>query len=142
MKKKYLILAIGDIVAISLFVPLGVRNHNSAITVAVIARNLVPLVVSWVVVALIFDTYKKGGIWRPLLTWLISVPIALLVRAALLGRLITIVTAVFIPIAMSAILVLLAGWRLIAWLAWRFAGPGDEEAEGEMLEENALTKRS
>lgn len=142
MKKKYLILAIGDVVAISLFVPLGVRNHNSAITIAVIARNLAPLIISWILVALILDTYKKGGIWRLLLTWLISVPIALLVRAALLGRLFTIVTAVFIPIAMSAVLALLAGWRLLAWLAWRVIGPGDEAAEGEMLDEKAVTERS
>lgn len=142
MKKKYLMLAVGDVVAISLFVPLGVRNHNSAITVAVIARNLVPLVVSWIVVAVILDTYTKGGIWRPALTWLISVPIALLVRAALLGRVFTVVTAVFIPIAMSAILVLLVGWRVIAWLIWRLVGAGDDEAEGEMLDGNAVAERS
>ncbi|RIK07241.1 MAG: hypothetical protein DCC49_10440 [Acidobacteria bacterium] len=142
MKKKYLILAVGDLAAISLFVPLGVRSHNSAITFAVIARNLLPLIVSWVVVAFILDTYKKGGIWRLLLTWLIAVPIALLVRAALLGRVFTTVTAVFIPIAMSAILGLLAAWRVIAWLVWRFVGPGGGKAEGEMLDQNAVTERS
>lgn len=142
MKNKYLILAVGDAVAISLFVPLGMRNHNSAVTVAVIARNLIPLIVSWMVVAAILDTYKKGGIWRLGLTWLISVPIALLVRAALLGRVFTVVTAVFIPVAMVAILLLLASWRTIAWLIWRLVGAGDAEVEGEMLDGNAVVKRS
>lgn len=142
MKNKYLILAAGDAVAISLFVPLGMRNHNSAVTVAVIARNLIPLIVSWMVVAAILDTYKKGGIWRLGLTWLISVPIALLVRAALLGRVFTVVTAVFIPVAMVAILLLLASWRTTAWLVWRLVSAGDAEVEGEMLDGNAVVKRS
>lgn len=143
MKKKYLFLAVGDLVAISLFVPLGVRSHNASITIGVIARNLLPLLVCWVVVAFILDTYKKGGLWRLGLTWLIAVPLALLIRAALLGRVFTVVTAVFIPIAMSAMLVLLVAWRALAWLVGRkISGLDDGESEGEMLADQAAEERS
>lgn len=121
LKNKPVLLAVGDLLAISLFVPLGVRNHNVGMSLGVVARNLIPLIACWILVALLLDTYKKGGIWRLALTWLIAVPLALLIRAALLGRVFTIVTAVFIPVAMFAILVLLVSWRAVVWLVGRLA---------------------
>jgi len=48
-------------------------------------RNAIPLTVSWLGFSLLFGTYRRYGLstlWR---TWLVSVPIALVVRSIWVG---------------------------------------------------------
>lgn len=126
------ILFVGDLLAISLFVPLGARSHAEGLTLAVIARNLGPVAVSWIVVALALRTYSRPGFRWVVLNWAIAVPLAVVARGILVGRLFTVSTPIFMGVASAVTLFLLVAWRLVAYAVARLAGwlPEQPEADG------------
>jgi hypothetical protein len=75
---------LADAVALLAFVAIGLRGHDGR-TVEGLLRNAVPLLGAWFLVAWAAHTYRRPG-WRSLLkTWIVAVPIGLLVRTALVG---------------------------------------------------------
>ncbi len=74
-----------DVVALVTFVVAGLNAHNEGNVPQYFLRNAVPLVVSWLGSAILLKTYVRPGfatLWR---TWLVSVPIALVVRSVWVG---------------------------------------------------------
>ncbi len=74
-----------DIGALLLFVIAGLRSHDEAAVPAYFARNAIPLVASWLGFAALLGTYRRLGfasLWR---TWLVAVPVALVVRSVWVG---------------------------------------------------------
>lgn len=80
------IMAVIDVIALLAFVVAGMSSHHEGTVPAYYLRNAVPLVVSWLGFAALFGTYRRPGfatLWR---TWLVAVPIALVVRSMWVGR--------------------------------------------------------
>lgn len=71
---------VADAVALVAFVLIGVRSHTGAFPARDLVENLLPLVVSWACVAALVGTYRRTGLRTFLLTWVVAVPIGLLVR--------------------------------------------------------------
>jgi hypothetical protein len=77
--------ALVDVGALLLFVAAGIRSHHEAGALDTFLRNAIPLVVSWLAFSLILKTYRRLGfqtLWR---TWLVAVPVALVVRSVWVG---------------------------------------------------------
>ena len=74
-----------DVMALVAFVLAGMGSHNEGTVSAYFLRNAVPLVMSWLAFAALLGTYRRPGfpsLWR---TWLVAVPIALVVRSWWVG---------------------------------------------------------
>ena len=79
------VMALLDVLALLAFVVAGVRSHGETAVAEHFLRNAVPLVVSWIAFAIVLGTYRRPGfatLWR---TWLVAVPIALVVRTVWVG---------------------------------------------------------
>jgi hypothetical protein len=73
-----------DAVALVAFVVVGVIRHGDP-ALAGIVRTGVPLLVAWFLVALLVGTYRRVGWGTMLVTWLIAVPLGLVVRSVIRG---------------------------------------------------------
>lgn len=78
-------LAIVDALALLTFVGVGLRSHRIGAIAEVAARNAVPLAVMWVVVGIAVATYRRRDLASLTITWVIAVPVALLVRTWWVG---------------------------------------------------------
>lgn len=112
-------LAVVDAVALLAFVVLGLRSHEASSTVAAVARTALPLLLSWFAVAAIVGTYRASRARTAatrtralLLTWFVSVPIAISVRTLVLGHPTGLELLTFLAVTLVATLVLLALGRL------------------------------
>lgn len=112
-------LAVGDAAAIVLFAVIGLANHREGITVAGLARNVLPILGAWVVVAPIVGTYRNPSFRSMLATWIIAVPIGVVIRAIALQREADGSQVVFGVITLVTTGLLLLAWRGIAALATR-----------------------
>lgn len=125
-----LILAIGDLVALLLFVLLGQADHATLAADNPIfhtLRNVVALAAPWLIVAWLLRAYPRGGqeqgapslpgfLGRSALAWVIAAPIGLFIRMLWLGR-----GGIPIPFLVVTLLaggLFLLGWRLIYWLVF------------------------
>jgi hypothetical protein len=76
-----------DLVAIVLFVTVGLLNHHGGLSATGYARDLLPIGACWLLAGGAFDLYRRPR-WRALIaTWLIGVTAGILVRALVLWRL-------------------------------------------------------
>jgi hypothetical protein len=79
------VFAVVDVGALLLFVAAGVRSHHETAALPTFLRNAIPLTVSWLGFSFPLGTYRRLGLrtrWR---TWLVAVPIALVVRSVWVG---------------------------------------------------------
>jgi hypothetical protein len=83
------------------------------------ARDALPFLSCWFGIALLLHLYARGGTARLVATWAIAVPLAWLVRALVLGRTLNGHEAAFLVVSLATIGVLVAGFRLLGWLALR-----------------------
>lgn len=80
------LLALSDAVALAAFAVLGIVTHRGALPLSALAEDALPLLAGWFAAALVFRPYHHRA-WRPLmLTWLVGIPLGVLLRAAVLGR--------------------------------------------------------
>ena len=107
-------IAIGDAVAIVLFAVIGLSNHREGITVAGLARNALPIIAVWFAIAPFVGTYARPGFRTMLVAWAVSVPVGVVIRAALLRRDADSSQVIFGLITLATTLVLLSAWRGIA----------------------------
>jgi hypothetical protein len=118
-------LAVADAIALLAFVAVGLRSHRIGAIAEIAVRNLVPLTVAWIVVALVVGTYRRRDLLSLVLTWMVAVPTALLVRTWWVGSPQGGRIAVFLGVGMAfTLLFLLIGRGLVAALtrtrpAWR-----------------------
>ncbi|MEX0753715.1 MAG: DUF3054 domain-containing protein [Actinomycetota bacterium] len=111
---KVPVLAVGDALALIAFVLLGLRSHDASSTAAAVARTAVPLVGAWFAIALVAGTYRQPGRRTLVLTWAVSVPVAVAVRTLVLGHPSGTDLVVFLAVTLAMTGVLLMGWRLLA----------------------------
>src|SRR5260370_20091932 len=68
-----LVLPIGDGAVFAVFTVIGLMSHNDSFTPYHFLRNFIPLTLSWYLIAVILDTYGKGGALRVAANWLLAV---------------------------------------------------------------------
>jgi hypothetical protein len=102
-----------DLVALSLFVLVGVRSHHEAARSAVFLRTAVPLGGAWVAVSALVRTYLRPTIARLVKTWSIAVPVGVVLRAIWVGSKGTRLL-VFLFVAMAFTLLFLLVGRVLA----------------------------
>jgi hypothetical protein len=78
-------LATADAVALLAFVVTGMRTHHEAGAATIFLRNAIPLLGTWFVVAALFRTYRRPGFVVVLKTWIVAVPIGLVLRSLWVG---------------------------------------------------------
>ena len=109
---------IADAAALVVFVLIGDRGHRVS-TVEGFLRTAVPLLGSWFLVAWLGHSYRRPG-WRSLLrTWIVAVPVGLLVRTLIVGSPSGVRIIVFVAVALAFTGVLLVLGRLLARLLSR-----------------------
>jgi hypothetical protein len=112
-----------DLVALPLFVVVGMGSHDRDGQLAVFARNAIPIEVAWLAVALIVRTYRPPSLGRMLGTWIIAVPVGLVIRTAIAGSFGDPDILVFFGVAMAFTLLFLGVGRAIALALGRLWGP-------------------
>ena len=70
-----------DVVALLVFVAIGVVNHEGGISAAEYARTALPLAGCWLLAGGAFDLYKRPRLRALLATWLVGITAGVLVRA-------------------------------------------------------------
>lgn len=114
-------LVAADLLALLAFTVAGARFHGSELGWELLFRTFLPLAGSWGLVASVLGTYRTGAWTTFLATWLLAIPLGILLRQALVGRLAGPGTWAFLVVGTAASGLLLALARLVAW---RLARPG------------------
>ena len=110
--------ALADAAALVVFVLIGLRGHRVS-TIEGFLRTAVPLLAAWFLVAWLAHAYRRPG-WRSLLrTWIVAVPVGLIVRTLIVGSPSGVRILVFIAVGLAFTLVLLVIGRLLARLLQR-----------------------
>ncbi len=108
-------LAVADLVALLGFSVAGAAFHGVEVSWDVVLRTFLPLAASWLSAAALLGTYRRGG-WPVLAaTWAMAVPVGILLRQALLGRLASPGTWPFLLVGTAVSGLLLALVRLAVW---------------------------
>jgi hypothetical protein len=102
-----------DLIALGVFVLVGVRSHHEAARWTVVLRTAVPFGGAWVTVAAFVQTYQRPTIRRLVKTWAIAVPAGVVLRAIWVGSKGTRVL-VFLLVAMAFTLLFLLAGRVLA----------------------------
>ena len=108
---------ISDAMALVVFVAIGTANHGDALTPLEITATAAPLLVSWFAVAMLTGLYREDR-WRPLvITWLVAVPVAALLRSVLRAGPWDERLPVFaaVALAFTALFVLVGRGAVLAW---------------------------
>jgi hypothetical protein len=103
-----------DVVALAMFVVVGMGSHHEGSQASIFLRNFVPVTVCWLLLALVVPTYRPPKFSTMLLTWAIAVPAGLFVRSAIHGDLGDPDLPVFFAVALSFTLAFLAIGRAVA----------------------------
>jgi hypothetical protein len=113
-----------DLVALLLFVVAGMRNHATGSQADIFLRNAVPVTAAWLLAAFLLRTYRPPTLRSLALTWLVAIPVGVLVRTWWVGSPTGGRIAVFLGVAMAFTGLFLLGGRLAGayvgrWLAAR-----------------------
>jgi hypothetical protein len=114
-------LVAADLAALVAFTVLGARLHGAAVGWDLLLRTFLPLATSWGLVASVLGTYRTGRWTTFVVTWAVAIPLGILLRQALAGRLGSPGTWAFLLVGTATSGLLLALARLVVW---RFARPG------------------
>jgi len=109
-----LLLPIGDGAVFLVFTVVGLISHKDKFTPYHILVNFIPLTLSWFLVAVILDTYGKGGPLRVAANWLLAVVAGVAVRTWWVGSPNGRDLWVFLTVALVTNGAFLLVWRLAA----------------------------
>ena len=112
------LVVIGDAVALVAFVLIGIRSHHVATPIGFV-RNAGPLLAAWFAVALLTRPYRRPGFRSLVRTWIVAVPIGLLVRTALVGSPTGGRLVVFLAVGLAVTLAFLVLGRVLVRLIAR-----------------------
>ncbi len=119
------LLAAGDVLALLLFIGVGLQNHNMTDNVvAAVARIAAPFLIGWFVAALALGAYSPGLVRNPgafmlrsVLAWAVGMAVGLLLRNTVFG---SDFSPVFAIITFVFTAIFLLGWRAaFTWLTNR-----------------------
>lgn len=113
------ILAAADALALVAFVLAGIRSHHEVGAVDLIARNVIPLEVSWFAVGAAAGTYRRPGPRTLLVTWIVAVPLGIVARSLWVGSPTGGELLLFVAVASAFTLLFLLFGRWIAALIGR-----------------------
>jgi hypothetical protein len=116
---------IADAVALLVFVVAGIRSHHEVGALDLFLRNAVPLEVAWFVVSAVAGTYRRSGFRSLLWTWVVAVPLGLIVRSIWVGSPTGSRLLVFVVIGLAFTLLFLLAGRGVLGLIDRRRGPQD-----------------
>ena len=127
MSARTRLLVLGDVAALVVFALIGRRSHEEPASLASLVETAAPFVVAWLSVMAVAALTARAGVAPPgsgprdlvrsaLRTWLVAFPVAVLLRAAVLGRF---SPWTFYVVAFIAAFALIAGWRVAFALAER-----------------------
>lgn len=112
-------LALGDVVAVALFAPIGLVSHDEGISLAGLARNALPVALGFLAAALLVGTYRRPGLRTLAAAWALGVTAGVLIRAAILGHGYGKTTFTFLAVTLVVTGLLLAAWRGLVGLTAR-----------------------
>jgi peptidoglycan/LPS O-acetylase OafA/YrhL len=104
-------LALGDVLAVALFAPIGLASHHEGITLAGLARNMLPVAGGFLVAGLLWRTWRRPERRRLVLAWCMGIAAGVLVRAAVLGHGFGRTTFTFMAVTLVVTGLLLLAWR-------------------------------
>jgi hypothetical protein len=108
------LLPIGDGAVFLDFTVVGLMSHKDSFTPYHFLRNFIPLALSWYLIAVILDTYGKGGALRVAANWLLAVVAGVAVRTWWVGSPNGRDLWVFLAVALVTNGAFLLVWRLAA----------------------------
>lgn len=129
--KRYtpLILLLGDLIALSLFVLVGQRDHETidpTNPLLGMLPNVVAFAIPWSIAAGWLGAIRIDVPFRivpffarTLNAWLVAAPIGLLLRSAILGR--AVIPTLFVVATLGFGALFLLGWRVVFVADWTFA---------------------
>ncbi len=114
-----LAMAAVDGLAILGFTIAGVVAHRGALPLSVFAEDALPLLGGWFAAAAVFRLYSRRTRRALLLTWAVGIPVGVLVRAAVLGRLDEPRQLAFLVTTLGLSLLFVLAARALVALAYR-----------------------
>jgi hypothetical protein len=113
--RRWILLALGDAAALTLFALIGVLSHDEGLSGRGLARTALPILAGWFAAAAALRLYSRGGVGRLALTWALGVTAGVVLRGLILGRSLDGAELAFWAVSLAVTAVLVAAWRVIAW---------------------------
>jgi hypothetical protein len=114
--------AIADAIALVVFVLVGIRSHHEIGALDAFFRNAVPLEGMWFAVAVVSGAYRRPGLRSLLWTWVVAVPVALVVRSLWVGSPTGVRLLTFLGVGLAFTLLFLLAGRAVIGFAGRRIG--------------------
>ena len=120
MQRKTALFVATDAIALVLFAVIGLASHHRGLGLHGLARDALPFLLGWFVVAAVVGTYRRPAWPRFLVTWIAGVSAGVFVRGLVLhrhvlgGRYVT-----FLAVALTATFVLTLAFRAVATVLTR-----------------------
>jgi len=105
------LLPLADALGILVFATVGLLSHDHTLSLSGYVRDALPLLAGWFAAALVFGAYRAPSARTLLLTWIVGVPLGILMRALALGRAFDGDQAVFLGISLAFTLLFVLAWR-------------------------------
>jgi len=105
-----------DLLALLLFAVVGLVSHHRPVDLGGIARNLLPVLLVWLLLSPFLGTYRRPSLHSLLFTWLLAFPAGLWLREMALGGGFGPGFFVFLGVAMGFSLLFLLLFRGLARL--------------------------
>lgn len=108
-----------DALALVAFVLVGIRSHHEIGALDLFLRNAVPLELMWFAVSVVSGAYQRPGLRTLLWTWIVAVPVALIVRTLWVGSPSGVRLLTFLGVGLAFTLLFLLAGRAVVGLADR-----------------------
>lgn len=105
-----------DLLALLLFAGAGLRSHGLPLTLEGLARNVLPVIFVWLLLAPFLGTYRRPAWKNLLLAWALAFPAGLWLRQMVLGEGFGVGFFIFLGVAMGFSLLFLLLLRGLAKL--------------------------
>jgi len=114
-----------DLLALTLFIVVGMRSHDIGSRVEIFVRNAVPIGGAWLAAAALLRTYHSPSLPRLLRTWIVAVPVGVALRSWWVDSPVGDRILVFMGVALVFTLAFLVLGRLAATVIARRRSVGD-----------------
>jgi hypothetical protein len=113
------LLAAADALGIVTFATVGLLSHDHGLSLTGYARDALPLLAGWFAAALLLRAYRRPSARAFFLTWIVGVPLGILIRGIALGRSPDRDQVVFLAVSLTFTLLFVLAWRAVFALATR-----------------------